>query len=122
MSNKGMTANTTPGNCRLWLDPSSKAELSPMVGMGVHVFVSYPNQLHPILHSKGIGIGDEPTNLRNMLLLVCNLNCGHYSMLHVFCHVLHDVPKSPKKLHRSRPVRRDVSGQFAQFSDLAAGS
>ena len=90
-----------------------------MVGMGVHVFVSYPNQLHPNLHSKGIGIGDEPTNLRNMLLLVCNLNCGHYSMLHVFCHVLHDVPKSPKKLHRSRPVRRDVSGQFAQFSDLA---
>ena len=86
MSNKGMTANTTPGNCRLWLNPSSKAELSPMVGMGVHVFVSYPNQLHPILHSKGIGIGDEPTNLRNMLLLVCNLNCGHYSMLHVFCH------------------------------------
>lgn len=37
-----------------WI-PSSKAELSPMVGMGVHVFVSYPNQLHPILHSKGIG-------------------------------------------------------------------
>jgi hypothetical protein len=33
-------------------------------------------------------VGDEPTNLRNMLLLVCNLNCGHYSMLHVFCHVL----------------------------------
>ena len=29
-------------------------------------------------------VGDEPTNLRNMLLLVCNLNCGHYSMLHVF--------------------------------------
>lgn len=46
-------------------------------------------------------VGDEPTNLRNMLLLVCNLNCGHYSILHVFCHVLHDVPKSPKKLHRS---------------------
>jgi hypothetical protein len=45
-------------------------------------------------------VGDEPTNLRNMLLLVCNLNCGHYSMLHVFCHVLMYL-KVLKKLHRS---------------------